>query len=153
MKNLFTSRLGFTLIELLVVVLIIGILAAIALPQYQKAVAKSRFAEGFVNLKTVAQANQVCSMGKGSSCSMEDLPVAFTGEVPNGFSPGAAASEHFVLIAWENDAMGNEVWAVAEYKDEDVCLCYLKTGEIVLSQDHEEATCTSKRLSMITLNC
>ena len=52
---------GFTLIELLVVVLIIGIFSSVALPQYRKAVLKSRTAEAWANLKNLNMAvNEYC---------------------------------------------------------------------------------------------
>ena len=54
----FFHEKAFTLIELLVVVLIIGILSAIALPQYQKAVIKSRYASLKALVRAIADAEE-----------------------------------------------------------------------------------------------
>ena len=60
MKNANISRLGgFTLIELLVVVLIIGILAGVALPQYEVSVKKSRLAAAIPLVKTLSDAEEL----------------------------------------------------------------------------------------------
>jgi len=57
---------GFTLIELLVVVLIMGILASVALPQYFKSVEKSRSAEAITLLRAWADAQERHYMKTGS---------------------------------------------------------------------------------------
>ncbi len=56
---------GFTLIELLIVVLIIGVLTAIAVPQYQKAVLKSRFSSLMPTTKSIRDGNEMYYMTNG----------------------------------------------------------------------------------------
>ena len=71
---------GFTLIELLVVVLILGILAAIALPQYEKAVGKARYVQAQTLLESLYKAEQIYYMANGTyTTHFADLDI----EVPD----------------------------------------------------------------------
>ena len=101
---------AFTLIELLVVVLIIGILSAIALPQYEKAVEKSRAAEPMTLLNALGKAQEVYYMANGEyATKFNDLDV----QIPDSYQPSDKCS---LFIASNSDCVANQDWAIGIHK-------------------------------------
>lgn len=70
------TKAGFTLIELLVVVLIIGILATVALPQYQLAVARTKYVALKEAAYSIALAQELYYLANGTySTDFNELDV------------------------------------------------------------------------------
>ena len=105
---------AFTLIELLVVVLIIGILAAVALPQYQKAVEKSRATQALTLAKSVAQAARAYYLENNQSPTRLDdlaIDIPWTGNVKTlDRISDSRSNPDWALELYSSDT--NEIYAV-----------------------------------------
>ena len=104
MKN----KQAFTLIELLVVVLIIGILAAVALPQYQKAVEKSHATQALTLVNSVFNAAENYYLANGVFPKRIDelsVEIPWTGTeswVGTGGSDVHVSNENWDLVLYDN---------------------------------------------------
>ena len=97
---------AFTLIELLVVVLIIGILAAVALPQYQVAVAKTRVMKLAPFARAIQQAAEAYHMANGEYTEhLDNLDI----DMPTGYTscPGVAEYKCYAYSTYRCMISGN----------------------------------------------
>ena len=117
---------AFTLIELLVVVLIIGVLAAIALPQYERAVEKSRMAEAKIVLKSIIEAESRYGLSIGENTgNFENLDIV----VPGSCTPTKCVTKNFTYQFDDGDCgdgcsnPGNGVRFCAARNEKNYSVC------------------------------
>ncbi len=104
------NKKAFTLLELLVVVLIIGILAAIALPQYKLIVERSRMAEAVTILKAIASAQDrfyMINNRYANAWEMDKLDINIPGETLNDSWYSNRIETEFFIYSPDGDNDGS----------------------------------------------
>ena len=101
MKKLINKQEGFTLIELMIVVVIIGILASIAIPNFQKFQLRTKSAEGSSSMGAIANASDSFNSKFGSyiAAAVQPRATAALSGIKEVWAP--AATSGFILIGWE----------------------------------------------------
>ena len=100
-KQTSKNKKGFTLIELMIVVAIIGILAAIAIPNFIRFQLKSKSSEGKVNLAAIRTAEEGYMAEFGSYIAAAASPAAAPGSAKGAFTDVGAAGANFDTLGWE----------------------------------------------------
>ena len=114
------TRRGFTLIELLVVVLIIGILTAVAVPQYQKAVWKSRYTQAKTMAKSLSDAMEVYYLDNGAyTADLYALDVQFNA-TPTFTCNTEEKRKNASICSWST------AWGGCDLYAEGSVFCYVK---------------------------
>ena len=114
---------GFTLIELLVVVLIIGILAAVAVPQYQKAVQKTRVKSMLFLIKSIVQAQRVYYLANNQyTYDFSKLDIELPGENSPISCSSAYNSGNYNSVYCKYQGLSD--LTVERYYDQESTLCW-----------------------------
>lgn len=138
MFSRFHNRKGFTLIELMIVVVIIGILAALAIPRFMRATAKAKQSEAKQLLKQIYTMQHAYRQANNTYGDLGETIAAYTGGTfaDIGVEIQSTAMYEYAITG---DANTFRATAVGEIDDDTVNDEWSITQDGVLANDHNDA--------------